>query len=99
MTLYLVPMDWTLLIGYVVVMALLLLLSCIDQHYSRIIARKDREIQSLHDQLARLRTITDEIEDEEWALDLPGARMDQPDPYTIRYPLDDAPWPKKDGIE
>ena len=92
-------MDWTLIIGYVVVMALLLLLSYIDQHYSGIIARKDREIQSLHDQLARLRTITDAIEDEEWALDLPDARMDRPDPYTIRYPLDDAPWPKKDGIE
>lgn len=80
-------------------MALLLLLSYIDQHYSGIIARKDREIQSLHDQLAQLRTITDAIQDEEWALDGAGVSDERPDPYTIRYPLDDAPWPKKDGVE
>lgn len=92
-------MDWTLLIGYAVVMALLLLLSFIDQHYSGIVACKDREIQSLHDRLARLRTITDEIDDDDWALDMSGAYDERPDPYTIRYPLDDAPWPRKDGIE
>lgn len=80
-------------------MALLLLLSFVDQHYSGIVARKDREIQSLHDQLARLRTITDEIDDDDWALDMPDAHDGRPDPYTIRYPLDDAPWPRKDGIE
>ena len=92
-------MNWTLLIGYAVVTALLLLLSFIDQHYSGIVARKDREIQSLHDQLARLRTITDAIDDEEWVLDMSNAREARPEPYTIRYPLDDAPWPKKDGVE
>lgn len=91
-------MDWTLLIGYAVAMALLLLLSFVDHHYSGIVARKDREIQLLHDQLARLRAITDAIEDEEWKLDMPDAREEQPDPYTIRYPLDDAPWPTKDGV-
>lgn len=80
-------------------MALLLLLSFVDQHYSGIVARKDREIQSLHEQLARLRTITDEIDDDDWALDMPDAHDERPDPYTTRYPLDGAPWPRKDGIE
>lgn len=92
-------MDWTLIIGFVVVMALLLLFSFIDQHYSGIVARKDREIQSLHDQLARLRAITDAIEDEEWALDTADMPAHRPSAYTIRYPLDDRRWPKRDGID
>ena len=86
-------------IGYAVVMALLLLLSFIDQHYSGIIARKDREIELLNDELALLRAIADAIEDEEWALDTADMPPHRPSPYTIQYPLDDAPWPKKDGIE
>lgn len=88
-----------MLLGFLVIMALLLALSYVDQHYSGIVARKDCEIRSLHDQLARQRVITDEIEDEEWDLDMPDARADRPDPFTIRYPLDDAPWPTKDGVD
>ncbi len=86
-------------IGFAVVTTLLLLLSLIDQHYSGIVARMNREIQSLHDQLARLRTITDEIQDEDWVLYMPDTIEDGPGPYTIRYPLDDRPWPKKDGMD
>ena len=99
MALYLVPMDWTLLIGYAVVTALLLLLSFIDQHYSGIIARKDREIQILNDELVPLRAIAEAIDDEEFEREMAEMRDNRPDPYTIHCPLDDAPWPKKDGTE
>lgn len=92
-------MDWILLIGYAIVMALLLLLSFIDQHYTRIVARKDREIELLNDELIPLRALADAIEDEEFEREIEEMRGVRPDPYNIRYPLDDAPWPKKDGIE
>lgn len=87
-----------MLLGFPVVTALLLVLSFVDQHYSRIIARKDREIELLNNELVPLRAIAEAIEDEELALDMSGARDERPDPYTIRYPLDDAQWPKKDGV-
>lgn len=93
------PMDWTLLIGYAVVTALLLLLSFIDQHYSGIVARKDREIELLNDELIPLRALADAIEDEEFEREIAEMRSDRPSSYTIRYPLDDRPWPKKDGVD
>lgn len=48
--------------------------------------------------LDRLELLADAI----WQRKLAGEGENQqgvPTPYTIQYPLDDRPWPKKDGIE
>lgn len=91
-------MDWVSTLYFVTIMALLLLLSYIDQHYSGIVARKDREIRSMHDELVSLRALADAME-AEFEREMEEAREDHASPYTIQYPLDDRPWPKKDGLE
>ena len=87
-----------MLVGFSAVTGLLLVLSYVDQHYRGIVARKDREIYLLNEELTPLRALSLAIEMEECESETEGAD-DQMTPYTIRYPLDDRPWPVKDGVD
>lgn len=87
-----------MLLGFSAVTALLLVLIYVDQHYRGIVARKDREIHLLNEELTLLRALALAIEMEEFESETEGAD-DQAAPYTIRYPLVDRPWPVKDGVD
>lgn len=87
-----------MLLGFSAVTALLLVLIYVDQHYRGIVARKDRQIQLLNDELAPLRALAVAMETEDFEREIEGGD-DRPSPYVIGYPLDDRAWPKKDGIE
>lgn len=81
-----------LLIIFVGATGSLLLMSYLSNHYDSIISRQRQTIQEQLELIAKLSNHDDD--DEDWEL---SPRATTLSPYTIQYPLDDRPWPKKDG--
>lgn len=82
-----------LLIIFVGTTGSLLLMSYLSNHYDSIISRQRQTIREQLDLISRLSNHDD---DDDWDL---SPRVAPPTPYTIQYPLDDRPWPKKDGLD